>query len=301
MGAAAGSATAAVVRSLDSASAYTETKTANGNGNGSPSAATATAFAPTATGGASPSPSAIAQALMRTSDARSIWSETTNLPSLHAVGDVLSGCPELTPVAIRAGRLLARRIMQKVLPVEGEDSDATVTAEDTATGSGSAALSDPLALAMDYGTVPTTVFTPMEYGCVGLSEEAAEAVYGSEGIEVYHAAYDTLELSVAHRLDANGMPLPPHCYCKVITTREPRQPEHASASTPSAARQRVIGMHVLGPHAGEVVQGFATAMKLGLTKGDLDATVGIHPTHAEEFVGLEKTKRSGVSYTKTSC
>lgn len=69
--------------------------------------------------------------------------EQTNVPHIYAVGDVLEGRPELTPVAIHAGRLLARRVF----------------------GGGSQL--------MDYENVATTVFTPLEYGCVGLSEETA--------------------------------------------------------------------------------------------------------------------------------
>mgnify|MGYP000324011127 CR=1 FL=1 len=74
----------------------------------------------------------------------------------------------------------------------------------------------------------------------------------------------------------------------------------------------MLGIHILGPSAGEVMQGFAVAMRLGATKvralaacfvphvphavaqADFDSTVGIHPTHAEEIVGLDRTKRSGV-------
>lgn len=69
--------------------------------------------------------------------------EQTNVGNIYAVGDVLDGRPELTPVAIHAGRLLARRLF-----------------------GGASQL-------MDYDNVATTVFTPLEYGCVGLSEEQA--------------------------------------------------------------------------------------------------------------------------------
>ena len=55
---------------------------------------------------------------------------------------------------------------------------------------------------------------------------------------------------------------------------------------------RVVGLHMLGPHAGEITQGFAVAMKLGATKADFDRTIGIHPTAAEEFVTM-RTPRAG--------
>lgn len=57
-----------------------------------------------------------------------------------------------------------------------------------------------------------------------------------------------------------------------------------------AESEKVVGMHYLGPHAGEIMQGFTVAMRLGLKKSDLDRTVGIHPTLAEEFCLLRRTK-----------
>ena len=143
---------------------------------------------------------------------------------------------------------------------------------------------------MRYDLVPTTVFTPVEYGAVGLSEEEAQRRYGADGVDVYHLAYDTLELSVAHRVDTSGIPVGPQCYSKLVVTR---------GATPKD--ERVLGLHVLGPHAGEVVQGFAVALRMGATRADLEATVGIHPTHAEEIVALDRSKRSGTSFVKTSC
>jgi glutathione reductase (NADPH) len=54
------------------------------------------------------------------------------------------------------------------------------------------------------------------------------------------------------------------------------------------ATQRVVGAHMLGPDAGEIIQGIAIAVKLGATKAQFDATIGIHPTAAEEFVTLRE-------------
>lgn len=214
-----------------------------------------------------------------------IDSETTSVPSVHAIGDILAGKPELTPVAVRAGKLLAYRIMKGLIPTE----NGTLPPVSRASSSSLPKLST---VCMDYSNIPTTIFTPMEYGCVGLNEEQAVQQYGEDNIEVYHLAYDTLELSLAHRLDTQNLPLPPQCYSKLITSREKDNDPYS---------QKVLGMHVLGPNAGEVIQGFAVALRLGVTKGDLDATIGIHPTHAEELVQLDRTKRSGVSFVKTSC
>ncbi|GBN15041.1 Thioredoxin reductase 1, cytoplasmic, partial [Araneus ventricosus] len=65
--------------------------------------------------------------------------------------------------------------------------------------------------------------------------------------------------------------------------------------------ERVIGFHYLGPNAGEVTQGFALGIKLGATKADFDATIGIHPTCAEIFTTLSVTKRSGKSTEQSGC
>lgn len=56
---------------------------------------------------------------------------------------------------------------------------------------------------------------------------------------------------------------------------------------------KVFGLHYAGPNAGEVMQGYAVAMRMGLTKDVLDRTIGIHPTVAEEFTNLKVTKSSG--------
>ncbi|OXB54793.1 hypothetical protein ASZ78_008062, partial [Callipepla squamata] len=137
-------------------------------------------------------------------------SEATSVPHIYAIGDITEGRPELTPTAIAAGKLLARRLF-------GQSSEL-----------------------MDYDNVPTTVFTPLEYGCVGLSEEKAVQCYGSDNVEVYHAYYKPLEFTVAERDAAQ-------CYVKMVCLRE--------------REQRILGLHFIGPNAGEVIQGFALGIK----------------------------------------
>jgi len=78
-----------------------------------------------------------------------------------------------------------------------------------------------------------------------------------------------------------------YCYLKAVAERH--------------GDQRVYGLHYLGPVAGEVIQGFAAALKSGLTINTLINTVGIHPTTAEEFTRLTITKRSGLDPTPASC
>ena len=92
--------------------------------------------------------------------------EETNVEGVYAIGDILYDRLELTPVAIQAGRLLARRLFGG---------------------------SDEL---MDYNTVATTVFTPLEYSCCGYSEEKALEKYGEDHIEVYHRKFWPLEWTI---------------------------------------------------------------------------------------------------------
>ncbi|XP_075540619.1 thioredoxin reductase 2, mitochondrial-like isoform X2 [Dermacentor variabilis] len=121
--------------------------------------------------------------------------EQSSVSNIYAIGDVIDGKPELTPVAIHAGKLLARRL-------------AGVSSEH-----------------MDYNSA-------------------------------------------------------------IVKLSEP---------------QHVLGLHMTGPHAGEVIQGFAAALKSGMTRQTLEQTIGIHPTVAEEVVKLWITKRSGEDPQVTGC
>uniref|UniRef100_A0AAY4BH76 Thioredoxin-disulfide reductase n=1 Tax=Denticeps clupeoides TaxID=299321 RepID=A0AAY4BH76_9TELE len=176
--------------------------------------------------------------------------EATSVPNIYAIGDISQGRPELTPTAIKAGKLLARRLARQASEF------------------------------MNYDNVPTTVFTPLEYSCVGLSEQEAELRHGKDAIEVFHAFYKPLEFTVAER-DAS------QCYIKVVCLR--------------GGDQRILGMHFTGPNAGEVTQGFALGFQCGATYPHLLNTVGIHPTSAEELTKVHITKRSGLDATVTGC
>ena len=119
--------------------------------------------------------------------------------------------------------------------------------------------------AMDYDYVPTAVFSNPNIGMVGLSEETARRDYGD--IDVYLSRFRPLKTLVS---GAQGQAL-----VKLII---------------DSASDRVLGLHLAGPEAGEIVQGFAVAMKAGVTKAQFDATVGIHPTLAEEYVTLREKR-----------
>jgi len=179
--------------------------------------------------------------------------------NIYAVGDVAEGKPELTPVAVRDGELLAQRLF-------GGSMD-TISRSDL---------------------IPTTIFTPVEYGCVGLSEEAAVEKFGAEKIENYLYEWQTLELSSVHRpklerlrTDDGDYEQGSRNFCKLVVLKE---------------SDEVIGFHFVGPNAGEVTQGFALAMRLGAKKRDFDSTLGIHPTDAEACVSLTVTKSSGQNF-----
>lgn len=114
---------------------------------------------------------------------------------------------------------------------------------------------------MDYAHIPTAVFTHPNIGTVGYSEAAARAKFGE--VTVFKTDFKALKHTLSGSQERTFMKL-------VVDT----------------ASDRVVGLHMVGPDAGEVVQGFAVALKAGATKAMFDSTVGIHPTLAEEFVTM---------------
>jgi glutathione reductase (NADPH) len=115
---------------------------------------------------------------------------------------------------------------------------------------------------LDYETVPTVVFSSPPLGTVGMTETAARARYGRD-IKVYESCFTPLYHQLTQRK--------PQVSVKVITT---------------GAEERVVGVHLIGIGADEILQGFAVALRIGVTKQQLDDTVAIHPTVAEELVTL---------------
>ncbi|HEY3730558.1 MAG TPA: glutathione-disulfide reductase [Steroidobacteraceae bacterium] len=115
---------------------------------------------------------------------------------------------------------------------------------------------------LDYDNIPSVVFSHPPIGMVGLSETEARARYGDQ-VKVYSSKF---------------MPM-----YHALTPRKPR--EHMKMIT-VGAQQKVVGIHVIGEGADEMLQGFAVALRMGATKRDFDDTVAIHPTSAEEMVTL---------------
>lgn len=129
----------------------------------------------------------------------------------------------------------------------------------------------------DFRNVPSAVFSQPPIGQVGLSEEQAIEEYGD--VDIFTANFRPLKATLSG--------LPDRVFMKLIVC---------------VKTNKVLGVHMCGEDAPELVQGFAVAVKAGLTKADFDATVGIHPTAAEEFVTMRsptrKVRRSSQSEGK---
>ena len=124
---------------------------------------------------------------------------------------------------------------------------------------------------VDYDNVPSAVFSQPSLATVGLTEAAALACFDS--VDIYLSSFRPLRHTLSGRDERSLV--------KLVV---------------DGASQRVVGAHMGGADAPEIIQGIAIAMKMGATKDDFDATIGIHPTAAEEFVTLrEKTTKRGVA------
>jgi glutathione reductase (NADPH) len=157
---------------------------------------------------------------------------TTNVPSIHALGDVTARM-QLTPIALAEAMTLVDHLF----------------------GAGKRDMS--------YEFVPTAVFTHPNIGTVGYTEARARQHFGA--VTVYKSEFKALK----HTLSGSNE----RTFMKLIVEN---------------ATDRVVGLHMVGADAGEIVQGFAVAMKAGATKAIFDATIGIHPTAAEEFVTMRE-------------
>jgi glutathione reductase (NADPH) len=116
---------------------------------------------------------------------------------------------------------------------------------------------------MNYEFIPTALFTHPNVGTVGLSEAAAREKFGK--VTVFKSEFRPLRHTLSGSAERTFMKL-------IVDT----------------VSDRVVGLHMVGADAGEVVQGFAVAMKAGATKAVFDSTIGIHPTAAEEFVTMRE-------------
>nr|WP_202410310.1 glutathione-disulfide reductase [Pseudomaricurvus sp. HS19] len=119
---------------------------------------------------------------------------------------------------------------------------------------------------VDYSNIATAVFCQPNIGTVGLTEE--QALQRGHSLRIYTSDFKHMK----HTLSG----LQERTFMKLVV---------------DDATDKVLGCHMVGQDAGEIVQGLAVALKLGATKSDFDATIGIHPTAAEEFVTMREVKR----------
>ena len=116
---------------------------------------------------------------------------------------------------------------------------------------------------VDYDFIPTAVFCQPNIGTVGFTEEEARAKFGH--IRLFKANFRPMKHTISGRDEQTFM--------KLIVDK---------------ASDRVVGVHMMGPDAGEIIQGIAIALRAGATKAVFDSTIGIHPTAAEEFVTMRE-------------
>ena len=152
----------------------------------------------------------------------------TNVPSIYAVGDVTNRV-QLTPVAIREGHAFADSVFG--------NNPRTV----------------------DYGCIPTAVFSNPPIASVGMTE--AEARAALDDVKVYKSDFRAMKNVLADRNE--------RAIYKMVV---------------AGANEKVVGLHLIGPDSGEILQAAAIAVKAGLTKQDFDDTVALHPSMAEELV-----------------
>ena len=119
---------------------------------------------------------------------------------------------------------------------------------------------------VDYANIPTAIFCQPNIGTVGPTEE--EARQRHPALTVYESAFKPLKHTLSGRAERTMM--------KLLV---------------DGADDRVVGVHMCGPDAGEIIQGLGVALTAKATKADFDATIGIHPTAAEEFVTMREAVR----------
>ena len=175
------------------------------------------------------------------------WNRT-NVSNIYAVGDV-TGRVELTPVALKEGHNLADNLYAgKKAPAE----------------SGGLLGSNPASSftkTLDYEYICSAVFSTPELGTVGYTEEAAAAKF--KDLTVYTSGFRPMRNTISGA--------PGRTYMKVIVEDK---------------TDRVVGVHIVGEGAGEMVQGVSIAVNMGATKADFDRTIGLHPTSLEEIVTM---------------
>ena len=199
----------------------------------------------------------------RTVMADTVLYATGRVPNVNGLG--------LEGVGVRQGKDGAIKVdehYQTSVPTIHAVGDVTARLQLTPVALGEAmVLVDRLfgqgARSLGYDFIPTAVFTHPNIGTVGMSETQAREKFGE--VTVFRSEFMPLKNTLSGHGERTLM--------KLVV---------------DSASDRVVGLHMVGPDAGEVVQGFAVAMKAGATKAVFDSTIGIHPTAAEEFVTMRE-------------
>ena len=215
----------------------------------------------------------------------------TACPGVFAIGDAAATPYQLTPVALREAVVLTENLFgpggkgfgggkpgkgelgagglggdKPDGGVSGEGEDGSAAKPRATAPSAQAAASPARASGMSYENIPSAVFTDPPVGSVGLSE--GEALKRNLKVTVYESRFRPLKLSLSKKNSKT--------YMKLVVEKESR---------------RVLGCHIVGEGADEMLQGFAVAVRAGLSKEDFDQTVGIHPTSAEELVTMREARK----------
>lgn len=117
----------------------------------------------------------------------------------------------------------------------------------------------------EYSNIATVVFSHPPIGVIGMTEPHAKEVYGEQAVTVYKSVFKPMHFALCDEEAKKPMAM------KLVCAGE---------------EERVVGLHVIGIAADEMLQGFGIALKMGATKADFDNAVAIHPTAAEEFVTM---------------
>ncbi len=158
--------------------------------------------------------------------------ENTSVKGIYAIGDI-TGRPQLTPVAIAAGRKLAERLFNNQHNTK-----------------------------MDYENIPSVVFSHPPIATIGLTEQQALEKYRCSSI--YQSDFTPMRYALSDHGTTTALKL-------ICADKD----------------EKVVGIHIIGDSADEMMQGFAVAVKMGATKADFDSTVAIHPGSAEELVTMK--------------
>jgi thioredoxin reductase (NADPH) len=161
----------------------------------------------------------------------------TSISNVYSLGDVV-GIMDLTPVAIMQGKFIAEKLFKSS------------------------------SKKLNYDFIPTTIFSPMEYGVCGITELQSFEKYGKDNVIVYKKSVNVLEFQMGFQHSNHQQ-----AFFKLICLKN--------------QNEKVIGFHYVGPNAGEITGGIAIAMKNNITKEQLDDCVGIHPTLSEIITQLE--------------